>query len=39
VLHKGEVEEFGPHEELLRNESGRYRQLYEMQFLAVESAE
>ncbi len=39
VLHKGEVEEFGPHEELLRNENGRYRQLYEMQFLAVESAE
>lgn len=35
VLHKGEVQEYGPHEELLKNEDGRYRQLYEMQFLQL----
>jgi ATP-binding cassette subfamily B protein len=35
VLHKGKVEEYGPHEELLRNEDGHYKQLYEMQFLQV----
>lgn len=35
VLHKGEVQEYGPHEELLRNENGHYKQLYEMQFLQV----
>ncbi|MCB0636362.1 MAG: ABC transporter ATP-binding protein [Lewinella sp.] len=34
VLEKGEKKEFGPHEELLKNENGRYRELYEMQFLA-----
>ena len=33
VLEKGEVREFGTHEELLQNENGRYRELYEMQFL------
>lgn len=33
VLEKGEKVEFGPHEELLKNEDGRYRELYEMQFL------
>ncbi len=38
VLHKGEVQEYGPHEELLKNEDGRYRQLYEMQFLQLAEA-
>ena len=33
VLEKGEVKEFGPHEELLAIEGGRYRELYEKQFL------
>jgi ATP-binding cassette, subfamily B, multidrug efflux pump len=33
VLEKGEVREFGTHEELLQNENGKYRELYEMQFL------
>ncbi len=37
VLSKGEIQEFGSHEELLKEEEGHYRQLYEMQFLeAVE---
>lgn len=35
VLEKGEVKEFGTHEELLQNENGKYRELYEMQFLQV----
>ncbi|MBI5915106.1 MAG: ABC transporter ATP-binding protein [Bacteroidetes bacterium] len=35
VLEKGQVREFGTHEELLQNENGRYRELYEMQFLQV----
>ena len=35
VLEAGEIREFGSHEELLKNEEGRYRQLYEMQFLEV----
>lgn len=39
VLHKGEVQEYGPHEELLRNENGHYKQLYEMQFLQVAAIE
>jgi ATP-binding cassette subfamily B protein len=34
VLEKGEVKEFGPHEDLLAIEGGRYRELYEKQFLA-----
>jgi ATP-binding cassette subfamily B protein len=33
VLEKGEIKELGPHEELLKLEDGRYRELYEMQFL------
>lgn len=33
VLEKGKKVEFGPHEQLLKNENGRYRELYEMQFL------
>ena len=37
VLEKGEIQELGPHEELVGLEGGRYRELYEMQFLeAVE---
>lgn len=36
VLHKGEIQEFGPHEELVRKEDGHYRKLYDMQFLQVE---
>ncbi len=35
VLEKGIVMEFGPHEALLTNESGRYRALYEKQFLSL----
>ncbi|MCO6476131.1 MAG: ABC transporter ATP-binding protein [Phaeodactylibacter sp.] len=35
VLSKGKVEEFGPHEELLKQEDGHYRRLYEMQFLQM----
>ena len=33
VLEKGEVREFGTHEELLALEDGKYRELYEMQFV------
>lgn len=33
VLHKGEIQEFGSHEELLQNKNGHYRDLYEMQFV------
>lgn len=33
VLEKGEKMEFGPHDVLLQNKEGRYRELYEMQFL------
>lgn len=33
VLEKGQVAEFGTHDELLQNEDGAYRRLYEMQFL------
>ena len=36
VLEKGKIIEFGPHEELLKSEEGRYRQLYEMQFLETQ---
>ncbi|MGI9159907.1 MAG: ATP-binding cassette domain-containing protein, partial [Saprospiraceae bacterium] len=35
VLEKGVVMEFGPHEALLANEGGRYRALYEKQFLSL----
>lgn len=33
VLDKGELQEFGSHEELLKIEDGQYRELYEMQFV------
>jgi ATP-binding cassette subfamily B protein len=33
VLEKGQVRETGTHEELLEIENGRYRELYEMQFM------
>jgi ATP-binding cassette subfamily B protein len=33
VLEKGQVKEFGPHEELLQIPNGKYRELYEKQFL------
>lgn len=40
VLSKGEVQEFGSHEDLIQIEDGHYKQLYEMQFLeAVETQE
>ncbi len=32
VLEKGQVKEYGTHEELLSVENGKYRELYEMQF-------
>ena len=35
VMDKGEAIEFGPHEQLLQIEGGRYRELYEMQFSAM----
>ncbi len=37
VLDKGEVKEFGPHDALLGIENGKYRELYEKQFLKVET--
>ncbi|NBC07861.1 MAG: ATP-binding cassette domain-containing protein [Bacteroidetes bacterium] len=38
VLSKGQVEELGGHEELLKIEDGRYRNLYEMQFFQTAEA-
>ena len=35
VLEKGEIKELGPHDELVVLEDGRYRELYEMQFLEM----
>jgi len=35
VLEKGEVREFGSHNELLQIEDGHYRQLHDMQFLEM----
>lgn len=35
VLEKGEIAELGSHDELVEIENGRYRELYEMQFLEV----
>ena len=34
VLDKGQIMEIGSHEELLQNENGHYKELYEMQFVA-----
>ena len=34
VMDKGRIVEFGTHEELLQKPEGRYRELYEMQFVA-----
>jgi ATP-binding cassette, subfamily B, multidrug efflux pump len=36
VLDKGEVLEYGNHEALLGNEGGKYRELYERQFISSE---
>jgi len=33
VMDKGNIVEFGSHEELLQKKDGRYRELYEMQFV------
>ena len=38
VMDKGEAIEFGSHDELLQIDNGRYRELYEMQFAAVNMA-
>lgn len=35
VLEKGEVKEMGSHETLIRLENGHYRELYELQFAAL----
>lgn len=32
VLANGKIQEFGPHDELLKNKDGHYRQLHDMQF-------
>lgn len=40
VLEKGVVQEFGPHDQLIQHENGKYRELYERQFVqAVEPVE
>lgn len=39
VLEKGEVKEYGPAEKLLEIEGGRYRELYEKQFLQAVAEE
>lgn len=36
VLKKGEIQELGSHSELLENENGHYKELYEMQFVQRE---
>jgi ATP-binding cassette subfamily B protein len=38
VLEQGEVKEFGSHEQLLAIEDGKYRELYEKQFLQLSEA-
>ena len=35
VLDKGELQEFGSHQELLQIDGGHYKELYEMQFLEM----
>jgi ATP-binding cassette subfamily B protein len=37
VMDKGEAIEFGSHEDLMQVEGGRYRELYEMQFAAMQA--
>ena len=37
VLSKGKIEEFGAHDALLEIEDGHYKELYEMQFMQLES--
>lgn len=37
VLDKGEIAEFGAHDALLEIEDGHYKELYEMQFMQLES--
>lgn len=37
VLDKGKIAEFGAHDELLEIEDGHYKELYEMQFMQLES--
>ncbi len=37
VLSKGEIAEFGAHDALLKIEDGHYKELYEMQFMQLES--
>ena len=32
VLHEGRIDNIGTHDELMKNENGIYRKLYEMQF-------
>jgi ATP-binding cassette subfamily B protein len=39
VLEKGEVQEFGPHDRLMLEENGKYRELYEKQFLVATTSE
>ncbi len=39
VMDKGEAIEFGPHEKLMQIEGGRYRELYEMQYAALQTME
>ncbi len=39
VLQKGEIQEIGSHESLLKIEDGHYRELYEMQFTQRETVE
>jgi len=39
VLHKGEIQEFGSHDQLLEIEDGHYKRLHEMQFLEVAGEE
>lgn len=35
VMDNGRIVEFGPHQELLENEKGRYKELFEMQYAAM----
>jgi ATP-binding cassette subfamily B protein len=35
VMERGEVKEFGSHSELLKNENGHYRSLFDMQYASA----